>query len=93
MKDYEPTHTKGTHSMSIVWFILIGIVAGWLAGRIMEGGQSGALGNLILGVIGSLVGGFIFALLGITAGGLLGELTMATVGAVVLIAVARAIRR
>ena len=78
--------------MSFVWFLLIGIAAGWLAGQIMKGGGFGVLGDLIVGVIGALLGGFLFGLLGITAGGLLGSLITATVGAIVLIALLRVIR-
>ena len=79
--------------MNVVWFILIGIAAGWLAGQIMKGGGFGPLGDLIIGVIGALLGGFLFGLLGITAGGLLGELITATVGAIVLIAMLRLYKR
>ena len=79
--------------MNIVWFILIGIAAGWLAGQIMKGGGFGVLGDLIVGVIGALLGGFLFGLLGITAGGLLGSLITATVGAIILIALLRVIKR
>jgi uncharacterized membrane protein YeaQ/YmgE (transglycosylase-associated protein family) len=79
--------------MSILWFLLIGLAAGWLAGQIMKSPRSGLVGDLIVGVIGALLGGFLFNLLGISAGGLLGSLITATVGAVVLIAALRAIRR
>lgn len=79
--------------MNVVWFILIGIVAGWLAGQIMKGGGFGLLGDLIVGVIGSLIGGFVFSLLGISAGGLIGSLITATVGAVILIALLRVIKK
>jgi uncharacterized membrane protein YeaQ/YmgE (transglycosylase-associated protein family) len=79
--------------MNLVWFILIGIAAGWLAGQIMKGGGFGLLGDLILGVIGALVGGYLFGLLGIAAGGLIGSLITATVGAIVLIALLRLIKR
>jgi len=79
--------------VNFVWFILIGIAAGWLAGQIMKGGGFGVLGDLIVGVIGALLGGFLFGLLGITAGGLLGSLITATVGAIVLIALLRVIKR
>lgn len=71
--------------MNLVWFILIGIAAGWLAGQLMGGGGYGLLGDLILGVIGALVGGYLFGLLGIAAGGLIGALITATVGAVALL--------
>jgi len=79
--------------MHIIWFLLIGLVAGWLAGQIMKGGGFGILGDMIVGVIGALVGGFIFRLLGIAAYGLLGSLITATVGAIVLIALLRVIKR
>jgi len=79
--------------MNVIWFIIIGIVAGWLAGQIMKGGGFGLLGDLIVGVIGALIGGFLFGLLGISAGGLIGSLITATVGAIVLIAIVRFFRR
>lgn len=79
--------------MYLVWFLLIGLAAGWLAGKIMKGGGSGLLGDLIVGVIGALLGGFLFRLLGLSASGLLGSLVTATVGAIVLIALLRAVRR
>ena len=79
--------------MELLWFILIGIAAGWLAGQIMKGGGSGWIGDLIVGVIGALLGGFLFGLLGIKTTGLLGSLITATVGAIVLIAGLRALRR
>lgn len=79
--------------MELLWFVLIGIAAGWLAGQIMKGGGSGWTGDLIVGVIGALLGGFLFGLLGIKTTGLLGSLITATVGAIVLIAGLRALRR
>lgn len=75
--------------MELLWFILIGIAAGWLASQIMKGGSSGLIGNLIVGVIGAILGGVLFRLLGFKAVGPLGELITATVGAIVLIAVLR----
>ena len=79
--------------MQFLWFILIGIAAGWLAGQVMKGGGFGLVGDLIVGVIGGLLGGFLFGLLGISAGGLLGSLVTATVGAIVLIALLRVIKK
>ncbi|MFO1006491.1 MAG: GlsB/YeaQ/YmgE family stress response membrane protein [Planctomycetaceae bacterium] len=78
--------------MRFLWFILIGITAGWLAGQIMKSGSSSLLTDLIVGVIGAVVGGLLFGLLGISTTGLLGSLITATVGAIVLIAGLRAIR-
>jgi uncharacterized membrane protein YeaQ/YmgE (transglycosylase-associated protein family) len=77
----------------LIWFLLIGLIAGWLAGRVMRGGGFGLVGDLIVGVIGALLGGWLFGFLGISAGGLIGALITAFVGAVVLIALLRVIRR
>ncbi|WLD10285.1 GlsB/YeaQ/YmgE family stress response membrane protein [Planctellipticum variicoloris] len=71
--------------MSIIWFLLIGIAAGWLAGQVMRGGGFGLVGDLIVGVVGALLGGFLFGLLGLSAGGLIGSLVTATVGAIALL--------
>ncbi len=79
--------------MSILWFLLIGLAAGWLAGQIMRGGGFGLAGDLIVGVIGALLGGFLFGLLGLSAYGMLGQLVTATVGAIVLLFVLRLIKR
>jgi uncharacterized membrane protein YeaQ/YmgE (transglycosylase-associated protein family) len=75
--------------MSLLYFIIIGAVAGWLAGQIMKGGGFGLLVNIILGIIGGAVGGWLFGQLGISAGGgLTGSLITATVGAVAVLFVA-----
>ncbi len=79
--------------MNIVWFIIIGMVAGWLAGQIMKGGGFGVIGNIVVGVVGAFLGGMIFKLLGLAWGGLLGSLIVATIGAVVLIFLVRLIKR
>ena len=79
--------------MYIVWTLLIGLVAGWLAGILTKGRDFGLLGNLIVGVLGALLGSFVFGLLGITAWGLLGRLVIATAGAVLLLYVLRFVRR
>lgn len=79
--------------MDVVWFLVIGLAAGWLASQIMKGGGSGLVGDLITGVIGSVVGGLLFGLLGLSATGLVGRLVTATVGAVVLIAGLRILNR
>jgi uncharacterized membrane protein YeaQ/YmgE (transglycosylase-associated protein family) len=80
-------------TMDLLWFLLIGIAAGWLASQIMKGGGSGLITDLIMGVIGAIVGGFLFGLLGLSATGPLGSLVTATVGAIVLIAALRLINR
>jgi uncharacterized membrane protein YeaQ/YmgE (transglycosylase-associated protein family) len=75
--------------MAWIWFIVIGLLAGFLAGSVVKGHGFGLLGNLIVGVIGALLGGFIFGLLGIGATGLIGALICAFVGAVVLLLLLR----
>jgi uncharacterized membrane protein YeaQ/YmgE (transglycosylase-associated protein family) len=77
----------------LIWFLLIGLIAGWLAGKVMRGGGFGVIGDMIVGVIGALIGGWLFGLMGITTGGIIGAIITAFVGAVVLLAILRAIRR
>jgi uncharacterized membrane protein YeaQ/YmgE (transglycosylase-associated protein family) len=79
--------------MEFLWFILIGIAAGWLAGTILKGGGYGLIGDLVVGVIGALLGGWLFGLAGIGAVGLIGQLAVATIGAIVLILLLRLIRK
>ena len=76
-----------------IWFLLIGLAAGWLAGQIMKGGGFGLVGDLIVGVIGAVLGGFLFGLLGIGSGNLIGQLVTATVGAVLLLFILRQVKR
>ncbi len=76
-----------------ILFILIGLVAGWLASRIMGSGGYGVLGDIILGIVGAVIGGWLFGLLGLGASGLIGSLIVATIGAIVLIGLIRLIRR
>jgi len=79
--------------MEFVWFILVGLVAGWLAGVLVKGGGFGVVGDIVVGILGALVGGFLFGVLGFSGGGgLLGSIVIATVGAVVLIFVLRLIK-
>ena len=80
--------------MNIVWFIVVGLVAGWLAGQLMKGGGFGVVGDIVVGIVGALIGGLLFSSLGISAGGgLLGAIIVATIGAVVLIVLLRLIKR
>lgn len=80
--------------MDVVWFMLIGLVAGWLAGQIMGAGDHGLIGDLAVGVVGALLGGLVFKRVGVAVGsGLLGSLVVATVGATILIAGLRILKR
>ena len=71
----------------LVWFLLIGLAAGWLAGQLMSGRGFGLVGNLFVGVVGAVAGGVLFRLIGLTPYTLLGSLVTATVGSVVFLAV------
>lgn len=71
--------------MHFIWFILLGAVAGWLAGQITKGGGFGLLGNIIVGILGAVIGGWLAGSLGIWSSSLLGELLIATGGAIVLL--------
>ena len=80
--------------MEFLWFILIGLAAGWLAGQLMKGGGFGIVGDIVVGVVGALLGGFLFSTLGVSAGGgLIGSLIVATIGACVLLFLLRLIKR
>jgi len=70
---------------SLLVFLAIGAVAGWLAGVLMKGGGFGLLGNIVVGIIGAVVGGVVFGFLGISAGGLIGSIITATAGAALLL--------
>jgi uncharacterized membrane protein YeaQ/YmgE (transglycosylase-associated protein family) len=77
----------------LLLFLVIGVVAGFLAGKIMKGAGYGLVGDLILGVVGSFIGGWVFGLLGIAAEGILGLLVAAIVGAVLLLFLLRQIKK
>ncbi len=77
----------------LIWFLLVGLIAGWLASLVMKGGRQSLLYYLIIGVIGALLGGWLFGLLGIAATSLIGSIITAFAGAVVLILLLRMIRR
>ena len=76
-----------------IWFAIIGIAAGWLAGQFMKGRGFGMVGNLVVGVLGAIVGGWLAGILGIGASGLIGSLMVATAGAVVLLMVVGALKK
>lgn len=71
--------------MSLLYFLLIGLFAGWIAGQILKGKGFGVVGDIIIGCIGACFGGFLFNLLGLSAAGLIGDLICATVGAIAFI--------
>ena len=80
--------------MDLLWFLIVGLIAGWLAGQVMKGGGYGVVGDMIVGVIGALLGGWLFGRLGIGAGGgLIGSIIVAFIGACILIFLLRVIKR
>jgi len=82
-----PLHTGLT--MYVILQIVIGIAAGWLAGKIMRGRGFGLLIDLLVGILGSVIGGFVFGLLGLSSTGPIGQLVVATAGAVLLLYIVR----
>lgn len=83
--DVDNDWSINEYKWKFLWFILIGLAAGWLAGQLTKGGGFGLAGNLIIGVIGAVLGGFLFTLVGFQAGGLVAQLIVATVGAILLL--------
>ena len=77
---------------TIVWWLIVGLIAGFLASLVMRGGGYGIVGDIIAGIIGAFIGGWLFSLLGISAGGgLIGTIIVAFIGACILIAILRAV--
>jgi uncharacterized membrane protein YeaQ/YmgE (transglycosylase-associated protein family) len=73
----------------IIGWIIIGLLAGWLAGKLARGRGFGCVTNVVLGLVGAVIGGWIFERLGIGVFGFWGSLAAATVGAILLVAIAR----
>lgn len=71
--------------MFFIWYIIIGILAGFIAGKLMRGGGFGLIANLVIGVIGGLLGGWLLGLFGIASSGLFWSLITSVLGAVVLL--------
>jgi len=80
--------------MEFVWFIIVGLIAGWLAGVIMKGGGFGVVGDIVVGIVGALIGGWLFTMMGVSSGGgTIGAIVVALVGAIILIFLLRLIKR
>lgn len=79
--------------MNFIVFLILGALAGWLAGNIMKGRGFGLLGNIVVGIVGSVLGGFLFRAVGLQAFGFIGSLITATVGAVVLLYLVNLLKR
>ena len=80
--------------LNVLEWIVVGLIAGWLAGQVMKGGGYGVVVDIILGILGGLLGGWIFGKLGIGhSGGILGSLIVAFLGAVILVGISRILKR
>jgi uncharacterized membrane protein YeaQ/YmgE (transglycosylase-associated protein family) len=80
--------------MGFITWIVVGLIAGWLAGQVMKGGGYGVLVDIILGILGGVLGGWVFGLLGIwTNGGLIAAIIVSFVGAVILVGLTRLLKR
>jgi uncharacterized membrane protein YeaQ/YmgE (transglycosylase-associated protein family) len=78
---------------NLIWWIIVGLIAGWAAGKIMKGGGYGTLMDIVLGIVGAIVGGFLLGLVGVHAGGLIGTILVAILGAVFLIWISRMMKK
>jgi uncharacterized membrane protein YeaQ/YmgE (transglycosylase-associated protein family) len=79
---------------SLIVLLLVGLVAGWLAGQFVKGGGFGLIGDIIVGIVGALIAGWLFPRLGISlGGGILGAIISATIGAVILLVIIRLVKR
>jgi len=76
---------------TVVWWLLVGLIAGFLASVVMRGGGYGILGDIIVGIVGAFLGGFLASLVGLGASGFIGTVIVAFIGACILIAVLRAV--
>jgi uncharacterized membrane protein YeaQ/YmgE (transglycosylase-associated protein family) len=80
--------------MGFIAWIVVGLIAGWLAGKVMKGGGYGIIVDIILGILGGVVGGWVFGLLGIwPGGGMIGSIIVAFVGAVILVWITRLLKK
>jgi uncharacterized membrane protein YeaQ/YmgE (transglycosylase-associated protein family) len=79
--------------MSILWVLIIGALAGWIAGMLWKGGGFGLLGDIIVGIVGACIGGWLFGMLGIFTFGLIATLIEAVIGAIILLWLVRLIKK
>ena len=80
--------------MELLVFLIVGAIAGWLAGQLVKGGGYGLIGDIIVGIVGSYIAGFLFPRLGFSLGaGIVGEIISAAIGAIILLVVIRAVKR
>lgn len=79
--------------MSIVWFLLTGLIVGWLAGVLIRGRGYGVVADIVIGILGGILGGFLFGVVGVFPSSTLGDILMSLIGAIVLLAIVKAIHK
>ena len=80
--------------MSWIIFIIVGVVAGWIAGQVVRGGGFGLVGDLVVGVVGALIAGWLFPAVGLSlGGGIIGAIISSAIGAIILLFIIRLIKR
>ncbi|HEV2425083.1 MAG TPA: GlsB/YeaQ/YmgE family stress response membrane protein [Terriglobia bacterium] len=77
----------------IIWWIVVGLIAGWAAGKIMKGGGYGVIADIVLGILGGIIGGWIVGFFGLAGGGLISSILVAILGAVILIWITRILKK
>jgi uncharacterized membrane protein YeaQ/YmgE (transglycosylase-associated protein family) len=78
----------------LIWWIVVGLIAGWLAGKVMKGGGFGVLMDIVIGMVGAVLGGWLFGMLGVyPGGGLIGSILVAFIGACILLWLVRLIKK
>ncbi|HKD46207.1 MAG TPA: GlsB/YeaQ/YmgE family stress response membrane protein [Rhizomicrobium sp.] len=81
-------------SNGIIAWVIIGAIAGWLAGALVKGGGFGLVGDIVVGIVGAIIGGYLASVLGVSIGsGLIASIVTATIGAIILLFVLRMIKR
>ena len=78
---------------NVLWWLVVGLIAGFLASRVMRGGGYGLIGDIVVGLIGAFIGGLLAGLLGLGSFGLIGTIVVAFIGACILLAILHAVSR
>lgn len=78
---------------NVLWWLVVGLIAGFLASRVMRGGGYGLIGDIVVGIIGAFIGGWLAGLLGLGSFGLFGTIVVAFIGACILLAILHAVSR
>jgi uncharacterized membrane protein YeaQ/YmgE (transglycosylase-associated protein family) len=78
---------------TVIWWLIVGLIAGFLASMVMRGGGYGIVGDIVIGLVGAFLGGFLASLIGLGSSGLIGTIIIAFIGACILIAILRMVSR